>query len=161
MPSPWSSVMRGRASTTGVPAGAPRRERMRGRLGTCTEGVGGRGHGAGILAARGGGQCWNGFTMRRSAHLLRKPGFERERARGARQVDSGGEGPEQEWPVLEEETPGGRADDPADLPRDARGGKVAADELRRREVDAQRSVDRTVEAFADREDQHRRGEDPE
>lgn len=53
------------------------------------------------------------------------------------------------------------ADDPADLPRDARGGEVAADELRWCEVDAERRLDRPVQALPDREDEHRRGEDAE
>ena len=63
--------------------------------------------------------------------------------------------------MLKEEAARGRADDPADLPGDARGGDVAADELRRREVDAERSVDRAVQALADREHKHCGGEDPE
>ena len=100
--------------------GAPRRERMRGRLGTGTEGVGGRGHGPGMLPARRSRQDRNGFSVRRPAHPLGQARLERERAGGASEVDAGGDRPQQQRPVLEEESAGRRADDPADLPRDAR-----------------------------------------
>src|SRR6516164_1684168 len=141
--------MRGRGSATIVPAVTGRRERMRGRLGTGTEGVCGRGHGRGMLPAR---RNWqrNWFPVRRSANLLGQPRLEGERPGRAGEVDRRGDRPEQKGPVLEEEAARGRADDPTDLPRDARRRDVAADELWRCEIDAERCVDRSVQALADR-----------
>ena len=60
--------------------------------------------------------------------------------------------------MLEGEAAGGRPDDPPHLPGEAREREVAADELRRREVDRERGMDRAVQALPDREHEHRAGE---
>ena len=54
--------------------------------------------------------------------------------------------------MLEDEAADGGADEPADLPRGARERHVAAEQLRLREVDDERRVDRAVQALAERED---------
>src|ERR1700751_1994656 len=96
--------MRGRASTTGVP-GTARRERMRGRLGIGTEGVYGRWHGPRMLpAGRNGNHNW--LFAGRAPHPLGESRLERERACGAREIDRGGERPEQQRPMLEQEGAG-------------------------------------------------------
>src|SRR4029077_5913480 len=106
--------MRGRVSATSVPAVAPRRERMRGRLGTGTEGVCGRGHGPGMLPARRNRQH-GGLVVRCPAHLGGQFWLERERRAGAGPIHRGGERPEQERAVLEEGPAGGSNDGPDEL----------------------------------------------
>jgi len=83
-----SSVMRGRVSTAVGPVEVRRRERMRGRLGTGTEGVDGRWHGPGMLPAR---RNWQhvGLFPRRSAHPLGQLSLEPEGRSRTREVHSG------------------------------------------------------------------------
>src|SRR5436190_23804186 len=94
--------MRGRVSTAGDP-GAPRRERMRGRLGIGTEGVCGRWHGPGMLAGWRWSHDWAGIASRRATHGLRQVALEPQRGGCEDEVRAGGERPEQQRPVLEEE----------------------------------------------------------
>src|SRR5690242_17091773 len=107
--------MRGRVSTTGPP-GTARRERMRGRLGIGTEGVDGRWHGPRSLAGGRRGQQRRGFCKRGAADGVRQIPLEPKRRGREDEVRAGGEWPEEERPVLEEQAARRGADDPADLP---------------------------------------------
>ena len=61
--------------------------------------------------------------------------------------------------MLEDEASRGRADEPAELPREAGERHVAAEQSRLRQVDDQRSVDGAVKTLPQREDPNRHAED--
>ena len=84
--------------------------------------------------------------------LSRDPAFEREGVRGRTDADRRGRGPERERLVLEDEAADRRPDEEPDLPGRAREGHVAAEQLRLREIDDERGVDRPMEALGQRED---------
>jgi hypothetical protein len=87
------------------------------------------------------------------------PPFEREGIGGGEHADRCGGRPERERLVLEDETTDGRTDEEADLPGGAREGHVAPEELRFREVDHERRIDRAVQALRKREDTYGNAED--
>ena len=85
--------------------------------------------------------------------------FEREGIGGGEHADRRGGRPERERLVLEDESTDGRSDEEADLPGGAGEGHVAPEELRLREVDHDRGIDRAVQALRDREDANGDAED--
>jgi len=85
--------------------------------------------------------------------------FQREGIGGGEHADRCSGRPEGERLVLEDEPTDGRSDEEADLPRGAREGHVAPEELRLREVDHERGIDRAVQALREREDANGDAED--
>ena len=88
--------------------------------------------------------------MRGDAQRLRDATFECECVARCERADRRDAGPERKRLVLQDETAGGRPDEPADLPRRARESHVAAEHPRLREIDDERGVDRAVQALAER-----------
>jgi len=82
--------------------------------------------------------------VRREMEVHRNPPFECKGVHRCERADGGGGRPERERLVLKDEPTDGRSDEEADLPRGAREGHVAAEQLRLREVDHERCIDRPV-----------------
>ena len=78
--------------------------------------------------------------------------FEGKGIGGREHTDRCGGRPKRERLVLEDETSDGRSDEEPDLPRGAREGHVAPEELGLREVDHERGIDRAVQALRESED---------
>ena len=90
--------------------------------------------------------------MRREMEVRRNPPFERKGIGRGEHTDRSCGRPERERLVLKDEPTDGRSDEEADLPRGARERHVAPEELRLREVDHERCIDRPVQALRQGED---------
>ena len=97
--------------------------------------------------------------MRREVEVHRDSPFERDGVKRCEQADGSGSRPERERFVLEDEPTDGWSDEEADLPRGAREGHVAAEQLRLCEVDHERCIDRPMQALREGEDTNGDAED--
>ena len=97
--------------------------------------------------------------MRREVEVCRDPSFQRQRVHRCEQADDRRCGPERTWLGLEHEASGGRTDQPAELPGEARERHVAAEQSRFGQIHDEGSVDRTVQALPESEHGDRHAED--
>ncbi len=87
------------------------------------------------------------------------PAFQRQRVRRCEQADHGRGRPESTWLGLEDEASCCRADQPAELPGEARERHVAAEQSRFGQIHHEGRVDRPVQALAQGEHGDRNAED--
>ncbi len=97
--------------------------------------------------------------MRREVEVRGNPSFQRQRIHRRQQADRCSRGPERTRFGLEDEPSRCWADQPAELPGEAGEGHVTAEQPRFGQVDDERRIDRSVQAFAQGEDGNRDTED--
>ncbi len=97
--------------------------------------------------------------MRREVEVRGNPSFQRQRIHRRQQADRCSRGPERTRFGLEDEPSRCWADQPAELPGEAGEGHVTAEQPRFGQVDDERRIDRSVQAFPQGEGGDRNTED--
>jgi len=97
--------------------------------------------------------------VRGEVEVRGNPSFQRQRIHRRQQADRCSRRPERTWFRLEDEPARCGADQPAELPGEAGEGHVPAEQPRFGQVDDERRIDRSVQAFAQSEPGNRDTED--